>query len=81
MLVYVIIYVIEREIFSLNMDLITVPWIFIIIMLYQYNIIVVITTVMTIKIVILKNFTDRCIINGTKFFSLSVNLLSRYYFK
>lgn len=81
MLVYVIIYVIEREIFSLNMDLITVPWIFIIIMLYQYNIIVVITTVMTIKIVILKNFTDRWIINGTKFFSLSVKLLSRYYFK
>lgn len=79
MLVYVIIYVIEREIFSLNMDLITVPWIFIIIMLY--NIIVVIITVMTIKIVILKNFTDRCIINGTKFFSLSVKLLSRYYFK
>lgn len=81
MLLYMLLNVIEREIFSLNMDLITVPWIFIIIMLYQYNIIIVITTVMTIKIVILKNFIDRCIINGTKFFSLSVKLLSRYYFK
>lgn len=58
MLLYMLLNVIEREIFSLNMDLITVLWIFIIIMLYQYNIIVVITTVMTIKIVILKNFTD-----------------------
>lgn len=40
MLLYMLLNVIEREIFSLNMDLITVPWIFIIIMLYQYNIIV-----------------------------------------
>lgn len=58
MLLYMLLNVMEREIFSLNVDLITIPWIFVIVMLYQYNIIVVIITIITIRIVTFKNFTD-----------------------
>lgn len=40
MLLYMLLNVMEREIFSLNVDLITIPWIFVIVfvILYQYNI-------------------------------------------
>lgn len=58
MLLYMLLNVMEREIFSLNVDLITIPWIFVIVMLYQYNIIVVMITIITIRIVTFKNFTD-----------------------